>query len=371
MSSSSITANARFLPDDDPLARAEALIAEGRAQQAALLLQQQIGAGRGGFLARLALQKALGACGETDTALMLARETALTYPDAAPAALALGQALRACGHLPTAIAEFQRVLRLDPQLIAARVGLGEAWLDAGEAEKALETWRLIDRESVAADLRDRIADAERVRAAPRSDARYVRHLFDQFSSDYDTRMLGELRYTAPAILRELAELLGLLRGRLTILDLGCGTGLMGEAVRRYAERLDGIDLSPAMIEKARARNIYDSLHVADICHWLEGTVQTYQLIFSADTLVYLGDLAPVFTGVVRALGAGCHFLFTVEKKEGEGFELGPKRRWRHSESYLRAGAQRAGLHVAGLVACSPRMEAGGPVEGFAVALRKL
>jgi predicted TPR repeat methyltransferase len=53
---------------------------------------------------------------------------------------------------------------------------------------------------------------------------------------------------------------------------------------------------------------------------------------------------------------------------GEGFELGPKRRWRHSEAYIRARAAAAGLSVAGLVAASPRTEANQPVEGWAVAL---
>ena len=48
------------------------------------------------------------------------------------------------------------------------------------------------------------------------------------------------------------------------LDLGCGTGLSGAAFKDRAGHLTGIDLSPAMIEKARSRGIYDSLAVADI-----------------------------------------------------------------------------------------------------------
>ncbi|HUJ46980.1 MAG TPA: hypothetical protein VLV55_07595, partial [Rhizomicrobium sp.] len=88
------------------------------------------------------------------------------------------------------------------------------------------------------------------------------------------------------------------------------------------------------------------------------------------TLVYFGDLEHVFANAARALGPNGHFLFTVERKEGKGFELGPKRRWRHAESYVRAEAQRAGFEVIGLLDCVPRHEAGQPVEGFAVALRR-
>ena len=91
-------------------------------------------------------------------------------------------------------------------------------------------------------------------------------------------------------------------------------------------------------------------------------------ILAADTLVYLGDLGPVFAAVAGHLAPGGFFLFTAESKEEPGFELGPKRRWRHGEIYLRETAKRAGLSVAGLVSASPRTEAHQPVPGFAVAL---
>ncbi len=94
----------------------------------------------------------------------------------------------------------------------------------------------------------------------------------------------------------------------------------------------------------------------------------YDLILAADTLVYLGDLAPLFRAIGACLSPDGYFLFTTEAKEGEGFALGPKRRWRHSEAYIRDQAGKAGLSVAGLVAASPRTEANLPVPGFAVAL---
>src|SRR5439155_27072546 len=67
---------------------------------------------------------------------------------------------------------------------------------------------------------------------------------------------------------------------------------------------------------------------------------------------------------------GGTFLFTAESKDGDGFDLGPKRRWRHSERYLRETAERGGLAVSGLMPCVPRTEAGQPVQGWAVALAK-
>ena len=354
--------------EENPIEAAEALIASGHAGEAARALRERLAAGRGGLLARLTLVKALLAARDTDGALAEAREAVSLNPDVPACVLALGEALLAAGALPTAIAELQRALRLDPDLVRARELIAAAWLQAGEADKALEN--LQELENPPAGM---IAAAQAIKSAPRSDAGYVRHLFDQFSADYDTRMIGQLAYAAPQILLDLAAMVMPGRDRLAILDLGCGTGLAGAAFQPLSRRLDGVDLSPAMIGKARQRGIYHQLAVADLEAALSapdsfGLAPLYDLILAADTLVYLGDLEKVFKAARARLRSEGYFLFTVEKAQGAEFELGPKRRWRHSDAYLRGMAKQAGFTVAGLVAATPRHEANLPVEGYAVAL---
>jgi len=348
--------------ETDPIAEAEALIAAGQAAEAAAKLRARLAAGRGGLLARLTLVKALLEAGEEQAALEEAREAVSLNSGVAVAVMTLGEVLLRLNVLPAAIAEFQRALRLDPGLDRARYLAGCAWLEAGEAEKALELFESLD---ITPDIGTRIASARAILDAPRSDAGYVRHLFDQFSADYDARMIGQLAYAAPQILADLADLVMPGRTGLRILDLGCGTGLAGAVFKSRASQLDGVDLSPAMIDKARARGIYDALRVGDIETAFAGR---YDLILAADTLVYLGALTALFRTVAAGLASDGYFLFTTEAKSGDGFELGPKRRWRHSEAYIRDQAAAAGLEVAGLVAASPRAEANQPVPGFAVAL---
>ena len=351
------------VPDDDPIDRARKFMADGRAVEAVAFLTRHIEARRGGLLASLMLVRARLACDDKTGALELARELALANPQIAETALALGEALAAAQALPAAIAELQRALRIDSALHAARVALAQCWLDAGEPDKADEALANVPEGPDIVLLHGR---ANVMRAQPRCDAGYVRHLFDQFSVDYDVRMRGQLAYAAPEILRELARLVVPGRKELAILDLGCGTGLAGAAFKEMSSRLDGVDLSQAMLEQARAKGIYDGLRHGDLETML-GTHE-YDLALAADALVYLGDLAATFTAVQTQLKRSGIFLFTVEKQDGDAFALGPKRRWRHSERYLRNLAALSGFDVVGLLDCVPRTESNAPVEGLACAL---
>jgi len=346
------------LLEGDPIEAAEALIASGRAAEAASALRARLDAGRGGAQARITLVTALLAAKDVPAALVEAREATSLFPNLAPVITVLGEALLAAEQLPTAIAELQRALRLDPDAMQARHLLAQSWLAAGEADKALET---------GTDDAALIAQAHAIKTAQRSDPGYVRHLFDQFSADYDLRMRQHLHYAAPEILLGLAAMVMPGRENMRVLDLGCGTGLAGEVFKKLASRLDGVDLSPAMIAKARARGLYDHLEIADLESALAQAGPSYDLILAADTLVYLGDLAPVFAAAASRLAPDGFFLFTTESTQA-GFELGQKRRWRHSESYLRQTADAAGLVVAGLLEAAPRRENNQPVAGFAVAL---
>jgi predicted TPR repeat methyltransferase len=355
----------------NPIPQAEALIASGQPQRAVEILRQALASGRGGLMTRLALGRAHLAVGNVDAALEQLRSTCALAPGIADAALALGQALMAAGHLPAAVAEFERASRLDPEFAAARHALGLAWLEAGEPDRAIEILAGLSATPFATDAGEKIALARAMKQANRSAPGYVRHLFDQFSADYDTRMLGALSYRAHLILRELADLVLVERHGLDILDLGCGTGLTGTVFADLARRLDGVDLSPRMIERTKARDIYDCLTVADLETALARKGACYDLILAADTLVYFGDLGPTFRGAAQSLKPLGFLLFTVEHKDNDsGYELGPKRRYRHGESYLRREAALSGLDLMGLLHCTPRLDAEKPVNGLAAALQR-
>ena len=148
-----------------------------------------------------------------------------------------------------------------------------------------------------------------------------------------------------------------------ILDLGCGTGLCGIALRPFARRLDGVDLSPKMIANARERDVYDHLEVNELTDYLDCCGQAYDIAAAGDVFVYIGELEPVFKAVRQRLRPGGAFVFTVEEQEGQGdgFVLCDSNRYAHTEGYIRGLAARTGYTIRSLEQRSTRQEALQPV----------
>jgi predicted TPR repeat methyltransferase len=205
---------------------------------------------------------------------------------------------------------------------------------------------------------------------PRAPAAFVAAHFDAYAERFDRQLVGVLRYRAPELLREaLARLLPPAGGNLDVLDAGCGTGLAGPLFRPWARRLDGVDLSPAMIARARERQVYDRLEVGELTETLAARPDTYDLIVAADVLVYFGDLVPVLTAARRALRRGGWFAFSVEKGSEGGFALRNTGRYTHDLDYLRRTAAAACFPEAGAEEVVLRLQDGDPVPGYLVVLQ--
>ena len=156
-----------------------------------------------------------------------------------------------------------------------------------------------------------------------------------------------------------------------VLDLGCGAGLFAEAIRDRADAISGVDLSPAMIEQARAKRLYRRLAAAELTEFLAAEpAESADLAAAADVFVYIGDLEPVFAQVFRVLRPGGLFAFTTQSGPAEKFALGEDLRFCHSEAYLHGLAAAHGFAVVELFAASTRRDRGADVPGWAVVLRK-
>jgi predicted TPR repeat methyltransferase len=156
---------------------------------------------------------------------------------------------------------------------------------------------------------------------------------------------------------------------LDVLDAGCGTGLCGAIVAPFARRLVGVDLSEGMLAQARHKNLYQDLVKAELTDFLRGRNDAFDLIVSADTLVYFGDLRQVVPALAKALRPEGMVVFTLEHAGGSeadiDYRLEPHGRYSHSRAYVEGLLASAGLRST-IVPAELRMEAGVPVAGLVV-----
>lgn len=214
--------------------------------------------------------------------------------------------------------------------------------------------------------------ALRGEAPPRAPDAYLRQHFDGFAEGFD-RQLAVLNYRAPDVVGGLAKrIIGDDRVRL-ILDLGCGTGLLAPHLRPLCETLIGIDLSREMLRYAEKRGGYDRLAEVELTEALQQTPEgMVDFATAADTLCYFGELDGVFAGLARALRPNGAFVGTVEWHEGDaGPRILDSGRYSHSEAYVRARSEAAGLAVRLARIEDLRQEFGEPVKGLVFALENL
>ena len=290
-----------------------------------------------------------------------------------------GVMLGAAGDHAAAADLFAQALELVPGWAAGWFALGTARLAAEDRAGAAEAYRQVLR----IDPADRfgamlklalIGEAPTPEVAP---AAYVRDLFDQYAADFDVALVERLAYSVPWTIADRLERLvpaGDGPAFARALDLGCGTGLAGEALRRRVGWLAGVDLSPAMIAAAGRKGIYDTLATGDLAEALAGEAAGYDPVTAADVLIYLGDLAPVFAGVARVLDPGGIFAFSVQLHAGEpggpGWVLGEDMRYHHSRRYLESLAAANGLAARLVEDAVCRCDRGLPVDGLVVFLEK-
>jgi predicted TPR repeat methyltransferase len=276
------------------------------------------------------------------------------------------------GDLHAAADVMAQAVELAPDFAAAWFALGEINDARGRREEAIAAFRKArehDRgDRHGATLHLMRLGAEQMGEMPEA---YVRTLFDQYAPEFNRALLETLNYRGPRLLRDavrevLARQAREERFRRAI-DLGCGTGLAARAFARTAGEIVGYDLSFGMIEQARQLNLYDRLEVADMVQALRGEADgSADLIFSADAVVYLSDLAPLLCEVSRVLSADGLFACTLETHDGEGVILGAGLRYAHGASYVGEALKQAGLAQLHAARVSTRDESGVPVPGLVV-----
>ena len=292
---------------------------------------------------RYAYADAALADGDHAAAADLAEQTLELAPRFAPAHALLGRALAALGRRDAAVAALSRALELEPDdALGVRIDL--ARLEALAPDQAVS-------------------------------AGYVRALFDDYAGSFERHLIKNLNYRGPELLHAAVRRARTAQGRklwfARLLDLGCGTGLVAKAFDGVCAAIEGVDLSPRMLARARRTRLYKRLHEADLVTFLKHEpAGSADLVIAADVFVYMAALDRVFGETHRVLGRGGLFAFTVQAHDGNGVVLGEDSRYAHGESYLRAVAAEAGFATALFERVSTRQDRDLDVPGFLLVLER-
>lgn len=263
-------------------------------------------------------------------------------------------------------------LTADPDWDEAHFTLGDIYERAGETENAIEAFRQylirdpLDR--MGAEVRLTLLGAATLRDRLPPD--YVRALFDDYAPRFEISLRDRLAYRGPELLFEAIRphLPDMLRP-LSVLDLGCGTGLVGEVFGGCVDAIDGIDLSPRMINRARSKGIYRTLIAGDITEMPDKIAHDYSLVIAADVLNYLGDLAPALRAARARMRPGALMAFSLEHGDAFPFDLGPGQRFRHHQRAVNEWLPECGFSVVSDAPGILRQEKGAPVEGRIMVIR--
>lgn len=199
-----------------------------------------------------------------------------------------------------------------------------------------------------------------------------RHLFDGMAEVYDLHTVRGLRYQLPKIVGD-KILARYPEKRLNVLDLGCGTGLLGVCLGRIDGFLIGVDISTKMIEQAARHNVYDRFHTVNLLEALQATPDSiYEVITALDVFIYTGELTQAIPNAHRILLPAGDLYFSCETapEDGPDLVLQANGRYAHKRSHVLALCRQAGFAQVEVEDLTLRYEAGEPVQGFLVMGRK-
>jgi predicted TPR repeat methyltransferase len=311
--------------------------------------------------------RASGKVGEAEAAY---RDAIRIDPEHSDAYHNLGVLLNGQKRPHEAAVCFSKVITLRPKHPEARRLLALAHCTLGELDKAVEVFEeWLQEEPDDPIARHMLAACSGRDIPPRASNAFIEKTFDSFAASFDSK-LAKLEYRAPALVAEMLTEADVDASKsLDVLDAGCGTGLCGPLITQYARRLVGVDLSERMLARARARNVYDELVKGELTAYLGDSAGMFDVIVSADTLVYFGPLDGVVAASGDALRPGGQLIFTVEELTGPerhaGYSISPNGRYRHSREYLERVLASASLRSE-VVPAELRLEAGDPVAGLVV-----
>ncbi len=232
-----------------------------------------------------------------------------------------------------AIEYFLKALKFDPKNADIYYNLSINFSELGSLIKAAENFKAcleIDPNNQSAFHLYNSLQGSKTKTAPRE---FIIKLFDYYAKNFEKSLINGLEYKIPSKIKNLllensVESLG------SILDMGCGTGLIGLELEKYCNYLEGIDLSIKMIEEAKQKKVYDKLIQTEIIDYLTNNTLNFDYFIAADVFVYIGDLYEVFSLIKKRNKKSGDLVFSIELTTADDYMLEKSGRYSHSTKYI-------------------------------------
>jgi len=306
------------------------------------------------------------AAGDLATVQRHLQSAAAIRPNDASIERALGKCLAERGMHAEALPHWRAVLAMSPDDALAWGWLGGCLIELDRKEEARAAFKrgleLMPGEP-SFEFHLAIASGETPRTQPKE---IMQELFDKYAARFDTELVGSLKYRVP---RRVADFIKQRSPALdvSILDLGCGTGLLGVYLGPVSGAFVGVDLSARMIERAALHRIYTDLREADVLDELRATpAGTYDYVTANDVFVYVGDISDVVPAAFKALRPGGALIFSCEtaQESESALVIRPSKRYAHTISSIQAFCRDAGFDSCVIETIELRFERGSPIPGF-------
>ena len=230
-----------------------------------------------------------------------------------------------------AIEYFEKALHFDPGNAETYYLLGINFTNIGYLKKGAENFKrclkINSNHKTALHLYNSLSGYN----SKRPSDEYIVGLFDFYAENFEKSLIDNLDYSVP---KEIKHLLSK-KSLGSILDLGCGTGLVGLELKNSLSYLEGVDLSKAMIGEAKKKKVYNKLVQSEITQYLKKQTLNFDYFIAADVFVYVGDLFEVFRLIKDRNTKSGNLIFSIEENLNNNYHLEKTGRYSHSKNYIK------------------------------------